>query len=429
VRRAAAVAAASLAVGACTLGAGDTEPLEGRWRSEGFGLYLVVEGRSVDLYEHTAISCGLAASGSARGIDDLLSAGADGRLLLEEPGRSIRFDPVELLPEACGEPFASDDPLLSFRVAATTMEEHYAFFELRDPAWAARRAEVEAGLPPEADPAGLLASLQDLLSPTGDAQVRLAVDDPDLLPGSAWSAGPPPPEVEGLAERIRSGAVAGLEQVEVAADGGVVSGLLPGGAGYLAVTRLAGFGPDPEDEERVLASAIDDVLRRFADAPGMVVDVRVNRGGREALALLVASRFVPAESTVATREVRVAGTERFVDGGKAVVRPLPSGTYPGRLVMLAGPGTVGAAELLVLALRSVPKAVQVGEPTAGSLSPLLVRGLPNGWTLGLSNQRVRDATGELWEGVGIPPDVAVSPGDLGVGIDPALERAAETAAN
>jgi C-terminal processing protease CtpA/Prc len=69
--------------------------------------------------------------------------------------------------------------------------------------------------------------------------------------------------------------------------------------------------------------------------------------------------------------------------------------------------------------------VFVGEPTAGSSSPILARALPTDWALGLPNQRTVDAAGVTYDGTGIPPDevVVTTPADLDAGRDPALERA------
>ena len=88
-------------------------------------------------------------------------------------------------------------------------------------------------------------------------------------------------------------------------------------------------------------------------------------------------------------------------------------------------GTIGSAELLVLALRALPTVTVIGEDTAGSPSPLLARILPNGWSVGLSNTKILDDAGDRWDVAGIPPDEVVPIGedDLVAGVDPALERA------
>ncbi|MCB2222696.1 MAG: S41 family peptidase [Actinobacteria bacterium] len=402
---AAALAALVTLAAGCTTGAEDTAPFEGLWESEGYGLYLEIGG-AIDVYEHTSVSCGLVAAGSSRDSGEILGMEGD-RLVLIEADRVVRFDRIDALPERCREPYRDDDPAASLAVLVASMEEHYAFFDLRGEGWEERVAAATAAAG-GADDAGLLAAFQALLGPLGDAQVRIAGPDRGLLPEGAWSAAAPGPGLEALAQQIRSGAVPGLGEVEVTADRAVVSGVLEGGAGYLAINRLAGFDADPGLEERALADALFEQLSRFADAPALVIDLRVNRGGRESLAMLVASRFVAEDTPVATRTVRVGGTDRYVANGDVVVRPLPTGPYPARLVVLTGPGTAGAGELLALALREVPGTALVGAPTAGSLSPMLIRELPNGWTVGLSHQRVLDADGVLWEAGGVPVDVEVA---------------------
>lgn len=404
-RRSALAVVLALVVGGCAQGAPDTAPFEGLWQSEGYGLFLEVAG-SIDVYEYTSRSCGLVAGGSSRGSGEILGLAGD-RLVLTETGRSIYFDRIDLLPDACGEPFRSDDPVVSFEVMVASMDEYYAFFDLRDPAWTDRVVAARSSVTSGTGDADLLAVFQGLLGPLGDAQVRIAGPGRELIPGGAWSAGAPPADVVALADRIRAGSVPGLGDVEVVEDAALVSGWLPGDVGYLAINRLAGFDEEPGDEERLLADALLAALSRFGDADALIVDLRVNRGGRESLAMLTASRFITEDTLVATRTVRVGGTNLYADDEEVVIRPLPTGAYPARIAVLVGPGTSGAGELLTLALREVPDAVLVGAPTAGSLSPLLVRELPNGWTIGLSHQRVLDADGVLWEGVGVPVDVTV----------------------
>lgn len=57
-------------------------------------------------------------------------------------------------------------------------------------------------------------------------------------------------------------------------------------------------------------------------------------------------------------------------------------------------------------LRVLPQVTVIGQNTQGAHSDVLTRTLPNGWTLGLSNEVLRLADGRVYEGVGIPPDRA-----------------------
>jgi C-terminal processing protease CtpA/Prc len=74
-------------------------------------------------------------------------------------------------------------------------------------------------------------------------------------------------------------------------------------------------------------------------------------------------------------------------------------------VVLTSPLCVSAGEVLALAMRALPQAVIMGQPTAGMLSDNLVKPLPNGWTLSLSNEVYMSCDGQVFEGRGIVPDV------------------------
>ena len=418
----------SLLLSSCTPGVETgPSPYEGMWRSEGFGLFLVIEGNDATFYEKTAISCAGFPTGSAQGISDSAELEA-GRLRLEDAQRMVYFDPVESLPEGCGDEYFRDDPEWVFAVLAATVEEHYPQLAARDPDWASRRDTLAAGLGPDTPQEDLLAAVLGLLGGLGDAQVRFATGDPELLPGEPWSAAPGNPVVDRLASEMVAGIR--LERIEQTAEGsGIVAGRLPGGVGYLGFELLAVPTEDSFQTERIIAGAVDGLLNGLArgEAPGLVLDLRATAGGVEGIALLIASRFLPEATVIGSQQVRVAGTDRLVDAGSFSVTPLATGTYQRPVVVLTGPGTVGAAEWLVLALRPAPNVTVIGEPTFGTLSPLLVRLLPNRWNLGLPNGIVADADGTVWEITGIPPDetVPVEGADLEAGRDPTLERAIE----
>jgi C-terminal processing protease CtpA/Prc len=155
----------------------------------------------------------------------------------------------------------------------------------------------------------------------------------------------------------------------------------------------------------------------------MVVDLRMNGGGFDALALDVAARFTDRE--------RLAFTKAPVFRGRALeraeIRIAPrADAYTQPLAVLTSRRTGSAAEILVLALSALPQAKRVGDPTLGILSDNLYKRLPNGWEVGLSNERYETPDGELYEGVGIPPHVCAEvwvEGDLRGGYRRAIDAA------
>jgi len=362
-------ALATVLLVACNPGARDAEPFQGNWQSETWGTYISVNGGSVEIFEYSAVHCFSIASGGARGINDVLSLEGE-VLVLTDAGRTVRLDRIDFLPEACVGPVA-DDPVATFDVLAATIEEH--FFPGIDVGWESR---VEALRPVvTATDDELFESITSLLGPLDRPDVRLAGRN------ETWVAAPAAP-VE-------------FPEAEASAGGGILAGSLGDGIAYLAFRRFGDFAGDSDDSERAAAEAIDSSV---AAGESLVLDLRASDGGSIDHAMLVASRIVPEQRVVATLSAR--GPDRFSNAGDVMVRPLPSGTFEGRIAVLVGSGTVGVAELLVAALEGVDGVTIIGQPTAGSPGPGMVRFLPNGWSVGFPNLTATLADGtDLAEGV------------------------------
>jgi C-terminal processing protease CtpA/Prc len=212
-----------------------------------------------------------------------------------------------------------------------------------------------------------------------------------------------------------------LPGATIAGGDGIVALDLGGGVQYLGLLRLGGFADSSDGSQRVIAAALDQTLRQ---ATGLVLDLRAATTGAETEALLVATRFVSERTVVATIEARVDTVGGRIYAGDAVVNPMPTGPFAGRVVVLVGAGTAGPGELLALALASLPNVTILGEPTAGSPRSPLVRTLPNGWVLGVPNTEVT-VTGVPRVGNPLLPAVTVvlTGGDVAAGRDPGLEAA------
>ena len=382
-------------VAACDPGEREARPYAGRWESDGFGLYLDVHGSGIDVFEHTDRHCLQIAAAPARGVSDVISD-EGGRLVLRDGGRVIRFDEVPALPASCAER-ASADPSAVFTVAVATIAElHYP---APGDAWLARAADLGESLTAGTDEEGLVGVLIDALALLGDPEIRLAT--------------------RGVAPSWPSAPVIGarLEQRWPSAwEGRAVAGEAAPGVAYLGLLRLV---VESEGDQRGLASALDAAL---AGADGAIVDLRAASGGVEEAALQVATRFVPTQGVVAS--LRARSGDGLVPAGELSVTPLATGTFPGPVVVLVGPGTSGAGELLARILSGLPGVTIVGGPTSGSPREPLVRSLPNGWSLGVPNLDVIGPDGASWLEPLIPDvDAPTTAGDLEAGGDPGLEAA------
>ena len=396
-----------LAITACSNAVPEAEPFLGVWASQGWGIILHVHEGDADIYEISATHCLLASSGSARNIDDFVAI--DGRrLVLTDGGRVVYFEPLTDLPAECSATLDASPPAVVDAVVAA-VEEH--FHPGVDPGWAGR---VAALTPPAAgDEAALLAAITELLAPLGDPEIALQAGTEPIWAPSPGGAG------AALAAALVDGTL--LPGATISGGNGIVALDLGGGVQYLGLLRLGGFADSSDGSQRVIAAALDQSLRQ---ATGLVLDLRAATTGAETEALLVATRFVSQRTVVATIEARVDDGGGRIHAGDAVVNPMPTGPFAGRVVVLVGAGTAGPAELLALALASLPNVTILGEPTAGSPRSPLVRTLPNGWVLGVPNTEVT-VTGVPRVGNPLLPGVtAVLTGDdIAGGRDPGLEAA------
>jgi C-terminal processing protease CtpA/Prc len=203
--------------------------------------------------------------------------------------------------------------------------------------------------------------------------------------------------------------------------------------GYLRVLTFSGYTDKGgyAAERQALDSALDMVFAGAAKWRGLIVDVRINFGGSDPLALAIADRLATGEYVAYTKQARADPVDRnkWTPGQPSVVRPSSRPGFRGPVVELIGPLTISAGETFTQALMGrTPKIIRIGEPTQGVFSDVLGRKLPNGWQFGLPNEVFRDATGKTFDGPGIPPDVSVpvlAAADVAAGRDPGLAAALE----
>lgn len=181
------------------------------------------------------------------------------------------------------------------------------------------------------------------------------------------------------------------------------------GVGYLRISEMEGFTLfSAEDADAGAAGEdIETALAALSDTAGLIVDVRGNGGGWDAVSVALASRFSDEAVLVWEKQSRSgpAHTDftdwrpQHLDAARA---------YDGPVVVLTSGATFSAAETFTLAMSVLPDVTLLGEPTSGHLSDMSDGSLPNGWDYTLSGERYRSADGLFYEAVGVPVDVDVA---------------------
>lgn len=180
---------------------------------------------------------------------------------------------------------------------------------------------------------------------------------------------------------------------------------LPDKIGYVA---FSAFIPD------IVPKFRRDLAETFADADGLIIDLRGNPGGMIFIVNWLASWCGPEPLPLGVM---------VINGVTLAERSSPQpGAFAGPLAILIDRDSCSAAEIFAAALQDAGRAVLIGEPTPGKCLPSSIFALPSGFRLQtVTGDCTRPAGGRI-EGVGLTPDFAAPNRP---GRDEALEKAVD----
>lgn len=441
-----------LMIGACD-GAEILSPeREGVWQSRGYGLLMQIAGDEAKLIERTAVGCQPTDNSSIAALDIVSNEKPDlenGTFTIGNPATLslMTFDRLDAegFERACPNGLAAqtNDPLANFEVLWTTFAEHYAFFEERNVDWDNVYNEYRPQVTKETSNRELAKLLGSMLQRLGDAHVSLYAGGDDVVPVGTRLGRRLRQECrreQGAScniYRYQSDRFAQIERLQKQSyldgqfktdlGGEAFWGQIDAQTGYFRIDSMSGLASDgysAGSDLAALETALDAMLADIGDLPSMIVDVRLNGGGYDTVAVAIASRF--------TNQRRVFGTKRAYADGKElaptdlVIPPAEGQGYEGAVALLISSETASAAEIFTMAMRALPNVTLIGTPTEGILSDELYRTLPNGWEFSLSNEIYRTHDGALFEATGVPPKIEASfllRDDLENGVDQGIETA------
>ena len=415
--------------------------VQGIWQKTGYGTVWQLEQNRLQIFNLNKFGCVRQADHPAAEVQALtpqlqLSADGNDLSLAQDPGLFGQFQRLQQLPASCLQPLnnsqgGEQDSAKNFEFFWQDIQQYYAFTAERQLNWEQLYRDYQPKFA-NASAEQQQQYYQEIIARFGDAHLVLSSPDQPAIQGYAKRGLFAQVEADGAAgdsESLFSQLdlyhqllqqqtdalllAPGLQQTKASAT--LQYGMLPGGIGYLRLNQLSALSqPDPtstapsvwlqfaNDDINTAAAAMQELQPWLAQTKGLVLDLRFNQGGFDAVALKIASQF--------NAETRLIGSKGLRSGSQHQIKlPASNTPYLKPLQVLAGGSTVSAGEVMTLALQSLPQATIVGEPTHGSLSDALMHQLPNGWTLTLSNERYQDPAGQLLEVQGVLPDVPAYP--------------------
>jgi Peptidase family S41/Tricorn protease C1 domain len=177
---------------------------------------------------------------------------------------------------------------------------------------------------------------------------------------------------------------------------------LDGGVGYIRFNEFL----DPVS----LMPKFEAALRDFAHAPGVILDLRGNRGGIGIMASGMAGYFI-GDAGHKLGEMKMRDTTLQFN-----VFPRLN-VFAGRLAILLDGGSASTTEILAQGLQDLKRARIFGTRSAGAALPSDIIRLPDGDGFQYPTASYISANGRVLEGNGVIPDVEVR--DAGAVIDAA----------
>ncbi len=431
---------------AAAMRAQDSDGFDGSWRSDGYGLLLDFSGDHLTASEVTSISC--IASWKALRKEQDVYTGDHGvvsfsrtrsrrviRMHWEGTVSDIMLRRVSSRPESCRKQL-ENTPANNYAVLWQTYVENYPFFAVHHMDW----EDVDRKFRPQAaattNPDELYKIFVGMIEPLQDAHTGAEAgslgkefdgwrSSSNELTNAQWDKAQ-----KLIASRYVEGPLVGF------CNNRLQFGMLKGSVAYLRITAFYGYVNEGtfSDSLGAFNAALDEIFRSASSWKGLVIDVRENHGGDDALGVALASRFATARYLAYKKAAFEGGgkQQQFTTPQAVEVEPGSRASFQGRVILLTGPDTVSAGETLAMALMGrEPHITRIGLNTQGVFSDVLNRSLLNGWRLRLPNEVYYTVGGKSFDGVGVPPDIEVpffSAEDFQAGRDRGLEKSLEVIA-
>lgn len=430
---------ALLTTSSCKKEVNENTSVNGIWRSVGSGWNLHIEDSTrYSFYDITPSSCLPARQGDLKELLGSLELKEDTLSLLKGV-ITYKFIREEQLPELCGTVVSEEmkkDPLYNFEVFAETVKEHYAFMELNTIDWNTLYERQKGKLNENTTDVDLYKVLEETLEKLNDNHAYLEATDEVY---EALEAQEPDEQndisnVEDLPEygdfQIAAMVAKHHLKEEMTKDSWLVQwGKLNDTIGYIQVKSMwlyadldipetlieeVGFvdayvktfytmyeGDYIEKEEEGVRKIMDRVMQDLSSMESIVVDVRFNGGGQDAVSFEILRRFVSEKIQVATQKLR------YGDQFSPTIPLHVNGTleaYNKPVYILTSQQTGSAAEAFAIATMAMKNVKRIGAPTSGAMSTALEKKLPNGWYFSISNEVYMDNEGNNYENIGVPVD-------------------------
>ncbi len=406
----------------------ENDDITGIWEMRGYGWVLEIDEATVSMYDRTTISCLPNKTYPIAMFKETASC-KDAVLVVKIGISTYTLDKLPKLPELCTRKLPRKrklDPLFNYDVLWNTINEQYAYFETRDVDWQKSYDTYRSKITNTTSEAELFIICQTMLDEFNDGHVNIEASDKVMEKAAEITSFDvqPDPDMKKLYKAISKKYIPNYKAHNFTRT---VWGKINAKVGYVQVngmTSQSHYGLEPDmslkeatkkylkayassadpmqDEVDGMHKTMQAVLNDLADTEHIILDVRFNAGGLDAVSFAILQYFTKESFVAFSKHAR--NGDGFTSTYTYTLDPA-SQVYKGKLHILQSHWSASAVETMLLASLQLDHVSRIGSPSEGIFSDALEKVLPNGWSFTLSNEAYMTPDGKNYEAQGIPATI------------------------
>lgn len=317
-------------------------------------------------------------------------------------------------------PEKSNTPTANFDFFWKTFDEHYGMFEVKNVDWDALYRRYRPRVNDQMTDEALYHVMADLIIQLNDNHLNIYPTNGVLpaFPGGVLRYKNRELTILKIQEdydwEVSKKYLVESEEITPS----VKFGTLPGNIGYISIEGH-------NDSRKSVEKSMEKMVGQLQSSKALIIDVRGDYGGMDAIAQLMAGHFASSKKLYMTSRKRngIKHTD-FTTPTEWYVEPTGT-TFTKNIVVLTSRFTQSAGETFTLAMKEFEHVKVLGDTTAGSYSDNPNFELPNGWIFSVSVGDYRASDGNSYEGKGTAPNSwsRTTREELLAGKDSTLEKA------
>ncbi len=410
----------------------EKQSIDGIWKSIGYGKVLTIEKNNYAFYDITKISCLPENQGNISDFGNQIQLHKD-TLTLFKGVSTYLYTRINMLPDLCNQKLSeskSKDPIYNFEVMSSTIQEHFIYFKRNKIDWDSLYNSQKSKITKETTDLELYLVLDEMITKLKDNHGDIQPTDEIYELAEKLN-----PEVEESVQIKEYGDFEVAQRVadefldeDMTKDSWLIHwGKVKNNIGYIQVKAMWLFGDlslsdslikqngfvdtyveafNKLNENNYIKAEVkgvrlimDKVMKDLSNTDFLILDVRFNGGGQDAVGLEILKRFNSKKVKVATKRAKYKNsytkkTPLFVEHAKQ--------PYKKPIYLLTSQQSASATDFMTLASLELKNIKRIGSHTNGALSDALEKKLPNGWYFSISNEEYFDNNNVCYESIGIP---------------------------